>query len=175
MYIHGGQIDGLDKEVSVLGVEIAKDRITPYLEELEDKMKGSSMRSFLDRQYPVLTKNISDCFRKKIYRTDSGIKKWQSLKPETVRRRKRAGTWKGGNSILFETGRMWYGSWSNKRVTGKSKVYTLYLSPASSQRQKFMRHQYTGVGKAETTRPPYSILKSTERILINKTINYFWK
>ena len=155
-------------------IKIERDTITPFLRALEKKTKGAEIRSFLGSQYPILTRNISECFRTKTYRSESGVKNWAPLKPATMKRRVRAGTWRGEHdSILFETGRMWYGSWASKRVSARNKVYSLSLSPSPSERQKFMKHQYTGVGKVPTIRPPYSILPATEELLIRKTERYF--
>lgn len=154
-------------------IRIEKDNITPYLRALEKKTKGTEIRSFLGRQFLVLRKNINENFHRKEYRTASGMKKWAPLMDSTEKRRKRAGTWRGNQSILFETGRMWSSAWSDRRVSARSGVYSLSVGPSASERHKFRKHQYTGVGKKGTIRPPYSIRLSTERLLMKKTMKYF--
>ena len=84
-------------------IEVSKDEITPEINRLRDKVKATNMRSFLRTQESILKANVAEAFRSQTY-FDGTVKAWADLKPATIARRTRRGTWSGSmsDSILKE-------------------------------------------------------------------------
>lgn len=161
-----------------LSISISKDEITPEMKNLRSKVNNTSMRSFLRRQENVLKNNISECFRSQVYFDGSSVRAWVDLKPTTVQRRIRRGTWSGSmsDSILKEfymlresitTGQ------TSIRSAGGVHYVSLYpkgrhgMSDISIEGLALL-HQYGTRDMA--ARPPYSLLPRYQDVL---TLN-FW-
>lgn len=164
-----------------IDVRISRDDITPEINRLKTKLRSSNMRSFLRTQEGILKNNVNQAFRSQIY-FDGTTKAWDDLKPSTVERRTRRGTWSGSmsDSILKEFYYLRNSISSGKFSVGSSGgVYHISLYPTGRHRMSSISIQGLALLHQEGTadmvaRPPYSWLPRYQDILVANFKRYMF-
>lgn len=157
-----------------LSVQISRDEITPEIKRLKSKVSATNMRTFLKRQEYILKNNISESFRAQVYFDGSSTRPWVDLKPATVERRTRRGTWSGSmsDSILKEF-YMLRDSLTTRQssVSSNAGIHSISMYPKGRHGMSDISIQGLALLHQEGTRnmaarPPYSWLPRFQDSLV---------
>lgn len=164
-----------------LRIEISRDDITPEIKRLKGKVTATNMRTFLRSQENVLKGNVAEAFRSQTY-FDGSVKSWANLKPATIERRTRRGTWSGSmsDSILKEFYMLRDSITSGQISTSSARgIASISLYPKGRHGMSNISIQGLALLHQEGTpdmvaRPPYSWLPRFQDLLFNNFVRYIF-
>lgn len=158
-------------------VKIGKNEINPFFTQIKKRTRGSFLKNNLMDSVQTMRFNVDDCFRRQVYFSGMSERGWKALKPATVERRQRRGTWRGmENSILKETYRLWAELKRNSKV-GKTPGGNYYVKLYTRDPIAIVHHEgrprgTMGESKGHmAARPPYSLLEKYQKRMVKDTTN----